>query len=184
MVEPLLHFAVPFASLRAIGLDWRKVLFASLVALTPDADIFFQIHRSQSHSILVLMVVVVPLLILTRNRRPARDLVLLGSLGILTHLVLDLFQSPTPLFWPLLDQSLWLSTTLKLHIGSLPVVTCTIEQTAMDAFASFDEAILTSPGLGISLVLLAPSLIEMLRARRTSCRNSEQQEPSVDSSAG
>ena len=32
MVEPLLHFVVPFVSLRAVGVDLRKATFASLIA--------------------------------------------------------------------------------------------------------------------------------------------------------
>ena len=77
LVEPLLHVAVPFASLRALSVDRRKAAFASVVALTPDLDIFFHVHRSQSHSIIVLAAVVLPLLILTRNRKTVRTIVLL-----------------------------------------------------------------------------------------------------------
>jgi hypothetical protein len=32
MVEPLLHFVVPFVSLRAVGFDLRKATFASWLA--------------------------------------------------------------------------------------------------------------------------------------------------------
>ena len=38
IVEPLLHFAVPFVSLRTVGVDLRKATFASLIALTPDLE--------------------------------------------------------------------------------------------------------------------------------------------------
>ena len=46
MVEPLLHFVVPFVSLRAVGLDLRKATFDSLITLTPDLDVVFNTHRS------------------------------------------------------------------------------------------------------------------------------------------
>lgn len=59
MVEPLLLFAVPFMSLRAFGLGFRKVLFVSPAALTLDLDVVFQVHRSQSHSFVVLALPVV-----------------------------------------------------------------------------------------------------------------------------
>jgi hypothetical protein len=171
LVEPLLHFAVPFASLRAIGVDFRKVMFASLVALTPDLDAIFQVHRSQSHSLIVLALVVFPLLILTRNRKTFRSLVLLGAFGVLVHLVLDLFQAPTPLLWPLLSQSLWIQTTLNFHMGSAPVITGSaglqIEPAVFEQFTSFDAPILTAPGLGVSVVLMAPSLVQILRNRLT-----------------
>lgn len=169
MVEPLLHFAAPFVSLRAIGLDVRKTLVASVIALTPDLDVYFRVHRSQSHSVVVLALVLLPLLVLTRKRRTARTILLLGAFGVLTHLVLDLFQSYTPLLWPFVSESLWITATVNLHVGGALTLTWSTElmtsQEPIESFLSFDEPILTAPGLGISLVLLAPSLVTMLRVR-------------------
>ena len=171
MVEPLLHFAVPFVSLRAFGLDLRKVLFASLVALTPDLDVLFQVHRSQSHSLIVLALVVLPLLVLTWNRKGLRSLVLLGAFGLFAHLILDLFQTSTPLLWPILNQSIWISVMLNFHMGSAPLITggatVKVEPTVIEHFTSFDEPILTAEGIGLSLVLLAPTLGQILLSRMT-----------------
>lgn len=177
MVESILHFAVPFVSLRAVGLDWRKTLFACLVALTPDLDVFFHVHRSQSHSLVVLAAVAIPLLIATHNRRTARTLVLAGAFGVLTHLVLDFFQlaldsTDTPSLWPFLSQPQWISTALNL-ISSAQL---TVTGTAME---SFDQPILTAPGLIISLVLMTPSLALALRNRAaSSVRKTGQAPPS------
>ena len=177
MVEPLLHFAVPFVSLRAFGLDLRKVLFASLVALTPDLDVLFQVHRSQSHS-LVLALVVLPLLVLTWNRKGLRSLVLLGAFGLFAHLILDLFQTSTPLLWPILNQSIWISVMLNFHMGSAPLITggatVKVEPTVIEHFTSFDEPILTAEGIGLSLVLLAPTLGQILLSRMTHAKNTKQ----------
>ena len=43
---------------------------------------------------------------------------MLGAFFVLTHLVLDLFQAPTPFLCPLLSQSLFVSVGLDLHISS------------------------------------------------------------------
>jgi len=167
----LLHFAVPFASLRALGLDLRKVLFASLVALTPDIDVLFQVHRSQSHSFVLLALVTLPLLALTWNRKSLRSLVLLGAFGVSVHLVLDLFQSSTPVLWPLLNESIWIPVTLHLHMGSAVAVTgpatVHVEPTAIEHFTSFDAPVLTGEGLVLSTVLLAPTLVQILLNRLT-----------------
>lgn len=172
MVEPLLHFAVPFASLRAVGIDLRKAALASLIALAPDLDVFFHVHRSQSHSIIVLAAIVIPLLFLTRNRKEARAIVLLGTFGLITHLVLDLFQAPTPLLWPLLNESLMVSVKLNLQIGSAPAVAGSARlvtgESTIGFFTSFDEPLLTAEGLGISLVLLAPTIFTILRQASSS----------------
>jgi hypothetical protein len=170
LVEPLLHFVVPFASLKAVGIDIRKAVFASLVALTPDLDILFRVHRSQTHSLIILTAITLPLLVATRNRKNLRTLIIIGAFGVLVHIALDLFQTSTPLFWPLFDQSIWISTTLDLQIGSAPAVESSMQllmqKTAIEPFVSFDAPILTGPGLGISFALLAPTLIQLLRKRR------------------
>ena len=148
----------------------RKAVFASVVALTPDLDVFFGVHRSYSHSLIVLAAVTLPLLALTRNRKNLRTFVMLAFFGVLIHFTLDLFQFSVPLFWPLLNQSIWISTTLDLHIGSNPAVTASVQllttKTDMEPFLSLDAAILTNSGLAISLVLLTPTLIQILRRRQ------------------
>jgi membrane-bound metal-dependent hydrolase YbcI (DUF457 family) len=174
MVEPLLHFAVSFASLRAFGLDLRKVLFASLIALTPDIDVLFQVHRSQTHSLVLLAFVTLPLLILTWNRRSVRSLVLLGAFGVSTHIILDLFQSSTPVLWPLVNESFWIPFTQYLHMGSAAVVTGSatvqVEPTGIERFTSFDAPVLTGEGLVLSAVLLAPTLVQILLGKPTTAK--------------
>jgi len=171
MVEPLLHFAVPFASLRALGLDLRKVLFASLVALTPDLDVLLQVHRSQSHSFVLLALVTLPLLVLTWNRKSLRSLVLLGAFGVSAHIALDLFQSSTPVLWPLVNESFRIRVTLYLHMGSASAVTgpaaAHVEPTVIERSSSFDAPVLTGEGIVLSTVLLAPALVRILLYRVT-----------------
>jgi hypothetical protein len=163
---------VPFASLRAVGIDLRKAALASLIALAPDLDVFFHVHRSESHSIIILAAIVIPLLFLTRNRKEARAIVLLGTFGLITHLVLDLFQSPTPLLWPLINESLMVSANLNLQIGTALAVTGSTGlftgESTIGFFSSFDEPLLTTEGLGISLVLLAPTIFTILRQATSS----------------
>jgi len=174
MVEPLLHFAVPFASLRAFGLDLRRVLFASLIALTPDIDVLLQVHRSQTHSFVILALVTLPLLALTWNRKSLRWLVLLGAFGVSTHLVLDLVQSSTPVLWPLLNESIWISFTQYLHMGSATAITGSVtvhvEPAAIEHFTSFDAPVLTGEGAVVSSVLLAPTLVQILLSKLRSTK--------------
>jgi hypothetical protein len=166
LVEPLLHFVVPFVSFKAFGVDLRKAALASLVALTPDADVLFHIHRSQSHSVIVLAAILVPLLVITRNRNGARTIILLCGLGVLSHLIMDLFQAPTPLLWPLLNESLIVSGGLNIQIGSVPTFTATggvvAGQSTIGYFSSFDAPLVTAEGVGISIVLLTPVIVSTI----------------------
>jgi len=166
MVEPLLHLTVPFAALKAARLDWRTALFTSIVALIPDLDVLFHVHRSLTHSILILALITLPILALTHRNRTLRNLTLLGIIGVLSHLALDLFSDYTPLLWPLLNESFWVSTNLDVQLKSFPTlitsVKLLIKPTTFPTFQSLQAPLVTSTGVGISLLLLAPTLTEAL----------------------
>lgn len=155
MVEPLLHFVVPFVSLRAVGVDLRKATFASFIALMPDLDVLFEIHRSPSHSLVVLGLVMLAFLTLTWKRKTARPLVLLAAFGVFSHLLLDLFQTSTPLFWPLMSQPVSLWPDPSFHMWS--------EVLVWYPASWLDAPLITAEGLGISLLLLAPTVIQIVR---------------------
>jgi membrane-bound metal-dependent hydrolase YbcI (DUF457 family) len=101
MALPPLHFAVPFVALKAAGVDTRRCLLVSLIALTPDLDVLFNDHRSPTHSLVMLGLVVLLSFAFTWKRKSARYLVLLAGFGLFSHILLDLFQYPTPFLWPL-----------------------------------------------------------------------------------
>jgi len=166
MVEPLLHFVVPFVSLRAVGFDLRKATFASLIALTPDLDVLFNSHRSPTHSLIVVGLVIFGLLALTWRRNTARSLVLLAAFGVFSHILLDLFQTSTPILWPLLSQSVQLWPSTGFHMRS----------TVLLWYPSswLDAPLITAEGLGISLVLLAPTIFTILRQATSSAGKPEE----------
>lgn len=174
MVEPLLHFVVPFASLRAIGLDWRRAALASAIALTPDLDVIFLVHRSLSHSAVLPAAVVLALMAFTflipaDKRNAARMVILLGAFGVSTHLLLDLLTYYTPILWPLLNNSFFISIDLQLRMGSLPMVAGSVEllaePTVFEPFTSFDVPVLTGEGVSVALILLIPGIVRALLNR-------------------
>ena len=170
MVEPVLHFAIPFAALRAVGLDSRKATFASFLALTPDLDVIFHVHRSPTHSLVILAVGTICLVAMARRRQVLRMMIMLAAFGILTHLFLDLFQFFTPILWPLSNQSFWISGDLKIHSDYGALITSSMrllmEPTNLIPFVSFNEPVLTSLGVGIAAVLLVPVIMKAHLDRR------------------
>ena len=64
-MELLVHFVVPFVALMLAGVELRRALPISLFALLPDFDVFVFVHRSPTHSIVVMSMVAVPFLLLT-----------------------------------------------------------------------------------------------------------------------
>jgi membrane-bound metal-dependent hydrolase YbcI (DUF457 family) len=131
----------------------------------PDLDVFFNSHRSPTHSLIVVGLVLLGLLALTWRRKTARSLVLLAGFGVFSHILLDLFQTSTPLFWPLLSLSLQLWPNPEFHMWS--TVLLWYPSTWLDA------PLITAEGLGISLVLLAPTIFTILRQATSSARKPE-----------
>jgi membrane-bound metal-dependent hydrolase YbcI (DUF457 family) len=125
LVEPLLHFSVPFASLKAVGLDWRMVVFGSAVALAPDLDVLFRFPRYLGHSAAIVGFVLLAAALLTflvpeQKRKTAQLVVAVTAFAVTTRLLLDLFSGFTPLFWPLLNNSYAISSTVNLRISNVP----------------------------------------------------------------
>jgi len=167
-VEPLIHFVVPFTAMMLVGVKTKKALPISLLVLLPDLDALFLVHRSLSHSLIVVLVVAMSLLLLTyKLRLGVYGYVGLGLLAVASHLVLDLFSGYTPLLWPLYDHSLWVQAGLVAHIGSSPSLTLSlkllVKPIAFHPFPSLDAPLFTGEGLILSAILLMPVLLKALR---------------------
>jgi len=168
-VEPLVHFVLPFAALMLVGVEAKRALPISLAALLPDLDALFLVHRSISHSILVVLAVIAPFLLLTHKFKPRlQGYGLLALMAAASHLALDLFTSYTPILWPLYGYSVWVQTELVTHFGSspsfVPIARLLAKPTTFQQFQSFDAPLFTGEGFIISVVLLMPVLLKGFKA--------------------
>jgi len=157
--ELLLHFVTPFAAFSYFRRP-REAFLASLIALLPDVDaLLIGVHRSTSHSLVVVLALCGIVLLLIRVVRPRLlRLGLLATLGLLSHLLLDLFTTYTPIFWPLVGWSLFINLGGGVHVSesvnlkvSLDVSTTT---TNFTPFTVLDAPIFTSEGFAVSLILV------------------------------
>jgi len=158
---------MPFALLALMRVEVKKALPLSLLALIPDLDTLFHIHRSISHSIVIPLVVVVPLLLLLQHRMGNPSLLALAFLTVGSHSILDLFTNYTPILWPVYGSSIWLQIGLIAHMGSSPILSLTarllLEPTSFQPFRSLDAPLATGEGLIVSMMLLAPPLFKTMR---------------------
>jgi membrane-bound metal-dependent hydrolase YbcI (DUF457 family) len=60
-LELIIHFTIPFIALTLLGLDVKRALPLSLLALLPDLDALFLVHRSLSHSLVVVFAFAAPI---------------------------------------------------------------------------------------------------------------------------
>jgi len=168
-VEPLVHFVVPFTALLLFHVDLKKALPISLLALLPDVDALFLVHRSLSHSIVVMLIVAAPFLLLTYKFKPGlRSYALLASMAVASHLILDVFSGYTPIVWPFCDYSVWIKAEVEAHIGSSPSFSPSVQlltkPITFQQFQRLDAPLFTGESLIVSVVLLSPVLLTACKA--------------------
>jgi membrane-bound metal-dependent hydrolase YbcI (DUF457 family) len=175
MPEPLIHFVIPFFLLMMSGFSIKKATFISLLAVLPDLDVLFHIHRSISHSIFFVLIFSFSAIIITRKYYKDRfNESIIATLVILSHPFMDAFTYYTPVFWPFFDKSIYiiaelttkmnnvLDLNLRLQVNFEPIV---FYQTT-----NIDAPIFSSAGVGVSLVLLIGLILKHLSIKKASSR--------------
>lgn len=168
MPEPAIHASTVFA-VSAPWLGLRRAALLALLALTPDLDVLFHVHRSATHSAFLVFLAYLPILALAYRRRMFKD-ALAGLLAILSHIIMDCFQTYTPILYPLVDKSIWLNFALKAHIAS-PLPSLSVSFSIMEEplnfahFKAMDAPLVTSEGLAISLILFLVPLLASLNLK-------------------
>jgi len=162
MSELLLHFVIPFAAFSYFRKP-KEAFLVSLFALLPDLDVLMHVHRSWTHSIILILAFCgVMLLIFKVFNSKLFGFGFLATLALISHLLLDLFTTYTPILWPLVSQSFFVNLTGGVKIsGNIQVYVNSevfIEPTSFAHFESFDAPIFTSEGLIIAVMLVAPVL--------------------------
>ena len=171
-MEPLLHVAIPFVALVQLGVKPAKAAPLALLGVVPDLDALLLVHRSVSHSALILSLVWIPVLVLVFFYRPEyRKVAVLGLLVLLSHPVLDVMGSSTPILWPLLETSIYIKLSLNGKVGEgvslIPQVEVHRTATVFKQVSEIDYPIFTGEGLLLTLILITPIVLNMLIERKT-----------------
>jgi dolichol-phosphate mannosyltransferase len=165
MPELLLHFSIPFAITAPI-LGLRRALLVGFIAILPDIDALMHIHRSFTHSIILISIIAALFILMSWKIGRGLPTVTACSLSLLSHPILDLFQSPTPIFYPFSEYSYHLSIKMNVFISEriIPEISAKVsfEQTSFTRFQSLDAPIFTDVGFITSLILVASPIIYYL----------------------
>jgi hypothetical protein len=150
---------VPFAAVSYFKKP-KEALITSLIAMLPDLDALLRVHRSITHSLIVDLALSGIALIIIKIAKPKYfGLGIVATLALLSHIFLDLFTTYTPIFWPLSNQSIFItadSNALISHtITTNFILNVYTTPTKFAQFESLDAPIFTSQGIAISAVLLA-----------------------------
>lgn len=168
MPEPAIHFSLVFAIFAPI-LGLRRAFLISLLTLIPDIDVIFHIHRSMTHSIILISLTYLPILLLVYLfKREFLNVAFMGLLSLLIHPIMDCFQTYTPILYPLSPSSLWFDVGGGIHIsggGIYPILSLGLKfrPTSFKPFIVLDAPIFTGEGLLISILLIASTALTRMR---------------------
>jgi len=159
MPEPLIHFIIPLFLLIMLGFNLKKSVLISSLAIIPDLDVIFHVHRSISHSIIFILALTIPIiLILNYLKIGKKSEMMIGVLVILSHPFMDMFGGYTPILWPLFDKSIYIFTQLTTNMNNVLdlnlIFKVNFDKTIFYKITGGDGPIFTSQGFGITLVLL------------------------------
>jgi hypothetical protein len=160
MPEPLVHFIVPFSVLIMCGMGIKKSAFIASLAIVPDVDVLFHVHRSVSHSVFFILLLCAPVIVITAATyaKHTTDTVI-ASLVILSHPFMDSFTYFTPLFWPLYNNAVYIIAEMTTNMDNVSQVhlllDLKLEPVVFYHTISMDAPIFTSEGVAASLVILS-----------------------------
>jgi len=112
-MDPLIHLALPLLFLLAIKVDARKALLLAPLAVLPDLDALFGLHRALGHSFVPILVVPMALLAYSHLRRPGWvQAVVIVQFYLASHVVLDL--GGVAFLWPVVQDQFYLDLGVTL----------------------------------------------------------------------
>lgn len=160
MPDPLTHFAIAFA-LSSFIFRFKTAFLMGVLALLPDFDVLFFVHRSFTHSIILVALVFLPLIILKTNK-----LTLMSFFAIVSHVITDTFQAPTPILYPLISDSIHISINAGIIMdqGIKPYFSTTLKfvPTNFNQFSSFNAPLFAGTMVPIAAFLV---LIPIIKSR-------------------
>jgi membrane-bound metal-dependent hydrolase YbcI (DUF457 family) len=114
-MDPLLHLLLPVLFLLALRIDTRKVLMFAPLAIFPDFDAVFGLHRAVFHSFIPVLVIPVGLILYSKFKRPEWMLsALLVQFFMASHIILDL--GGVAFAWPFTSEMLYFDPELTFNM--------------------------------------------------------------------
>ncbi len=114
MPDPATHAAVGVL----LGAYSRRgallCLVTTIFAVLPDIDVILGIHRSPTHSLII------PAAIACTYLACKRAEVLYAAAAYLSHIFLDMFNSPVPVLCPLTDIGVQVKVEIEVKFSSIP----------------------------------------------------------------
>lgn len=167
-MEPSLHFAIPFFVFSFLGLSLPYCLVLSFLSLLPDFDVFFNVHRSTTHSFLVYLPILFFALLIYPFNIQVSLLLIAAYFSFSSHVLLDTLGGYTLALWPIVKDEISILVKFNIKFGSsfslIPKVNLIRKKKHIkNYFKEFEVQFATGEGLLISIILLITSLLKLLK---------------------
>ncbi len=114
-MDPFQHLLLPLLLLLAIRMDTRKVLLFAPLAVLPDFDALFGLHRALGHSFIPIVIAPMLIIIYAKLRRPEWLLsALIVQFYLASHVVLDL--GGVAFLWPFVTEQLYFEPAITFGV--------------------------------------------------------------------
>lgn len=114
-MDPVMHLLLPLMLLLVIGVDMRLAFLLAPLAILPDFDAFFGLHRALFHSFIPILVIPIAVILYAKLSKPALLLpALVAAFYLGSHMILDL--SGIAFLWPITDDMYFFEPTLTFTL--------------------------------------------------------------------
>ena len=114
-MDPILHLLLPILFLLAIRIDAKKVIMFAPLAILPDFDAAFGLHRVVFHSFIAVLVIPLALIAYAKFRKPEWMLgALLVQFYMASHIVLDL--AGVSFLWPFTKDQFFFDPEVQFNL--------------------------------------------------------------------
>lgn len=106
-MDSLMHLMLPLLFLLALRVDARTAVLFAPLAILPDLDALFGLHRALGHSFIPILVLPMALIVYSKLRRPEWMMsAMLVQFYLASHIVLDL--GGVAFLWPFVQEQFYL----------------------------------------------------------------------------
>lgn len=160
-MDPFQHLILPLLFLLALRIDTRRAVMFAPLAILPDFDSLFGLHRALGHSFIPILVLPMLILLYAKYRRPEWLMsALIVQFYLASHVVLDL--GGVAFLWPLVSEQFYFEPTITFSVGGGPIFGFELEY-GMRELTEMDTTSFLS-GTGVALLFLGVLMAAVFRA--------------------
>ena len=159
-MDPFQHLILPLLFLLALRIDTRRAVMFAPLAVLPDFDALFGLHRALGHSFIPILVLPMLILLYTRYYRPEWMLsALIVQFYLASHVILDL--GGVAFLWPIVPEHFYFEPTITFTVDGGPLFGFELEYGMRELPEMGTTSFLS--GAGLALIFLGALMAVVFR---------------------